>query len=206
MSTISASVDFAAGHRILGLEGADEKCRNIHGHSWRATMTFIQDSTWPPCVDFGTIKYTAGAAVRAALDHVFILDKNDDFKKYLETNVLRFYATDGPPTTERIAEEIGRMVIERLTTSHPPENGGKPPCPNAKLLSVQLDEGPVNTATWENPTFVQRVARGGAIPGYPQPSLPYIPGVTLTGVAGGSGQQWRPEMGAVRGSGGSEQQ
>lgn len=195
VSTISASVDFAAGHRILGLEGADEKCRNIHGHSWRATMTFIQDSTWPPCVDFGTIKYTAGAAVRAALDHVFILDKNDDFKKYLETNVLRFYATDGPPTTERIAEEIGRMVMSCLTEQKSDHRhygvaeDSEPPCPNAKLLSVRLDEGPVNTATWENPTFVQRLARGGAIPGYPQPSLPYIPGITLTGAVGGSGQQ-----------------
>jgi len=141
---------------------------------------FEQDSE----LEFGSLKGALKPLVKRHFDHSFIVDKSDDFKNYLQWNRLRYYEIDGPPTTEAISAEIGRLSIERLTV---PWNDlddrplklkkpGEPNddekqyllYPNVKLLSVELGEGPENMATWENPKYVRRagtVLVGGGIAG-----------------------------------------
>jgi 6-pyruvoyl-tetrahydropterin synthase len=147
MSTISVKMHFAAGHRILGLEGPGEKCRNAHGHTFYVTWTFAQHSS----LEFGELKQRLRSMIKTHLDHGFILDKRDDFLHYLKANQLKHYALDGPPTTEAIAAEIAQLTIDRLTTPWKDHFGDNQPAlfPNAVLLRVVLEEGPENCATWE---------------------------------------------------------
>jgi 6-pyruvoyltetrahydropterin/6-carboxytetrahydropterin synthase len=150
MSTISVKTHFAAGHRILGLTGEGEKCRNIHGHTFHVTWVFEQH----PSLEFGELKIALRGVVRRHFDHSFILDRTDDFARYLNVNNLRHYLLDGPPTTEAIAAEIARLSIERLTTVCKDgwkDDEKKPLYPDATLLKVLLDEGPDNNATWTKP-------------------------------------------------------
>lgn len=168
MSTISVQTHFAAGHRILGLTGPGAKCRNIHGHTFNVKWVFTQHEA----LEFGTLKEALRGLVRTHWDHGFFLDESDDFRHYLEVNQLRNCPLDGPPTTERIAAEIAKLSISRLTTpweswsQYPiknPKDSDKPlySVQEADLVAVVLEEGPENTATWTKPPF----ASGGPIYG-----------------------------------------
>jgi 6-pyruvoyltetrahydropterin/6-carboxytetrahydropterin synthase len=138
MSTISVKLHFAAGHRILGLTGAGAKCRTPHGHTFLATFTWAQSDDWPPTVEFGTVKASLRARIADRYDHCFFVDKADrEMHDFLVADECKHYAFDGPPTTERIAEQLAKEA--RLLTQE------------ATLLSVALDEGPENTATWTAP-------------------------------------------------------
>lgn len=135
MSTISVKLQFAAGHRILGLPGAGAKCRTPHGHTFTATFVFKQSKEWPPAIEFGTVKASLRACIAERYDHCFFVDKADvDMHDFLVADECKHYAFDGPPTTERIAEQLAREA--RLLTQ------------GAELHSVILEEGPENTATW----------------------------------------------------------
>lgn len=165
MSTISVQSHFAAGHRILGLSGEGRKCRNIHGHTFTVKWTIEQDVDTKDPVEFGELKNRLKHMLKATYDHQFILDKTDDFQQYLAINSLRYRIVDGPPTTERIAQDIANETMRHFTERY---NGwGAPIAPNARLLSVELGEGPENTATWMNPAFVKVYATGGKIPPSP---------------------------------------
>ena len=132
MSTISVRTHFAAGHRILGLTGPGAKCRNIHGHTFHVTWTYAQDVGDP--LEFGAVKEKLRAMIATLFDHGFIIDREDEFIGYLRAGKLKYYALIGPPTTEAIAAEIAKHSRRAL--------------PKAPLLSVELREGPDNTATW----------------------------------------------------------
>jgi len=151
MSTISVKMHFAAGHRILGLDGLGEKCRNIHGHTFHVTWVLDQH----PDIEFGKLKAVL-KQVCGSFDHAFLLDKSDDFLHYLRANMLRHYALPCPPTTECIAAELAKLAIDQLTQPQPPSgfNGSKREpipalYPHALLLKVIVEEGPENCATWE---------------------------------------------------------
>jgi 6-pyruvoyltetrahydropterin/6-carboxytetrahydropterin synthase len=160
MSTISVKSHFAAGHRILGLTGAGAKCRNVHGHTFHVTWVFAQEAG-DTALEFGELKARLKGTIGAHFDHSFILDVSDDFCHYLRINDMRYYALNGPPTTEAIAAEIARLTIQRLTKPIPKDSfHGEMPAlwPDAKLLRVVLEEGPENCATWERPSPTAREA------------------------------------------------
>jgi 6-pyruvoyl-tetrahydropterin synthase len=179
MSTISVQTHFAAGHRILGLPGEGAKCRNIHGHTFTCIWTIQQDAISEEPVEFGELKQRLKEIIKAEYDHGFLLDKTDDFVRYLSANMLRHRTLDGPPTTERIAEDIAKVTMQHFTEELS-MNGWKhtPLAPHARLLSVRLEEGPENTATWENPEFVRVFSTGGRVE---------KPGLTLPNLCGGMG-------------------
>lgn len=156
MSTISVKKHFAAGHRILGLTGPGEKCRNLHGHTFTVTWEWEQH----PDIEFGMLKRILGNVI-ARFDHAFIADSTDDICYYLDANMLRSVKLSGPPTTEAISEEIARMSIELVTEPRPDGMGKTQPAlyPAARLLRVILEEGPENCATYEVP---QRVSPNGS--------------------------------------------
>jgi 6-pyruvoyltetrahydropterin/6-carboxytetrahydropterin synthase len=136
MSTISVRLHFAAGHRILGLVGAGAKCRNPHGHTFFVTFVFRQSTDWPPPVEFGAAKASLRERIKDRYDHGFFVDRSDEaMLKFLEQEKCRHHVFDGPPTTERIAELLARDA--RLLVNA------------ATLVSVAVEEGPENTATYE---------------------------------------------------------
>jgi 6-pyruvoyltetrahydropterin/6-carboxytetrahydropterin synthase len=134
VSTISVRVrhEFSAGHRILGLTGAGEKCRNIHGHNFTCWWMFEQASEWPPRVEFGAVKAELKTMIDELLDHAFIVHEDDDFLDYLSQNDLKRYALHDRPTTEAIAAEIARLTENHFS--------------DLDLVCVQLTEGFNNEA------------------------------------------------------------
>src|SRR4051812_3915388 len=134
MNTVSVTIRFSAGHRILGLPGPGSKCGNPHGHNYAATFTFEQEPGWPLRCEFGALKLGLTGWIRDNLDHGFIVHELDIFLTYLADNNLKFYALTTPPTTEAVATELA-MVAKELFA-------------DTRLASVVLNEGPDNTATW----------------------------------------------------------
>lgn len=164
MSTISVKTHFAAGHRILGLTGAGEKCRNLHGHTFWVTWVFKQDAS-DMAIEFGELKHHLKSMISTRFDHAFILDASDDLVHYLNANMLKKWTLDGPPTTEAIVAEIAKLTIDKLTRVPAPgiTSISPPPkalWPNAKLVSVHLEEGPENSATW-TPGVITEIADWG---------------------------------------------
>ncbi len=136
MSTTTVRVrhKFSAGHRILGLTGAGEKCRNIHGHNFTCWWMFDQRPGWPLAVEFGSVKAELKEMIDRLLDHAFIVHKDDEFVGYLVTHGLKRYLLSDRPTTEAIAAEIARLTEAQF--------------PALDLLYVQLTEGSNNEAVW----------------------------------------------------------
>jgi 6-pyruvoyltetrahydropterin/6-carboxytetrahydropterin synthase len=136
VSNLSVRLHFAAGHRILGLDGPGAKCRNPHGHTWFATWTFAQDACFPPVIEFGEAKAFIREMVKSGWDHSFIVHKDDvAMLDFLTTQDCKRVVTQLPPTTEVVAQMLALPVQDRFT--------------RARLLSVTVEEGPENSATWE---------------------------------------------------------
>jgi 6-pyruvoyltetrahydropterin/6-carboxytetrahydropterin synthase len=134
VSTTSVRVrhEFSAGHRILGLSGAGEKCRNIHGHNFTCWWMFEQTLEWPPRVEFAAVKAGLRTLIDELMDHAFIAHEDDDFLDYLIQRNLKRYALRDRPTTEAIAAEIARLTQKHF--------------PDLDLVYVQLTEGSNNEA------------------------------------------------------------
>jgi 6-pyruvoyltetrahydropterin/6-carboxytetrahydropterin synthase len=156
LSTTSVRVrhEFSAGHRILGLTGAGEKCRNIHGHNFTCWWLFEQISDWPPRVEFGAVKAELRTMIDELLDHAFIVHEDDDLLDYLTQKDLKRYALRDRPTTEAIAAEIARLTQQQF--------------PDLDLVYVQLTEGSNNEAVWSAPrTSSAPLPLGDRTPGAP---------------------------------------
>jgi 6-pyruvoyltetrahydropterin/6-carboxytetrahydropterin synthase len=154
MLTATVSHHFSAGHRILGLVGAGAKCSNIHGHTFGVKWTVLLPDLTAGTVEFATLKSIYRGWVDGNLDHGFIAHVNDfDAVGWLAENNSKLFVLDTPPTTEAIAA----LIAERCQKI----------CPDVKLLSVRVTEGPHNAATWtldQRQTIVK--AREPALPGH----------------------------------------
>ncbi|AWN04206.1 QueD-like 6-pyruvoyl-tetrahydropterin synthase [Gordonia phage Sour] len=131
MSTsITLTFRWPMGHRILGLEGGGEKCRNIHGHNWIADVELPNDDGE---LEFGAVKSAVGGYIDGMLDHGFAVAHDDPFRGYLAAEDLRHLVMDTKPTTEAIAAHLASVTAETV---------GRWP------LSVRVQEGYRNAATW----------------------------------------------------------
>jgi 6-pyruvoyltetrahydropterin/6-carboxytetrahydropterin synthase len=151
MSTISVSVTFCAGHRILGLDGPGAKCRNVHGHTFKATWVFEQSAADNVALEFGALKEILRSDTKTRYDHGFFVDGSDDaMLRFLDSQSCKHTVFDGPPTTERIVELLAYDCHRQF--------------PTAKLRYVTLNEGVENAATWENPNYFTSLKRFPEVP------------------------------------------
>ena len=130
--SITLTFRWPMGHRILGLTGGGAKCRNIHGHNWTADVELPNEDGQ---LEFGDVKKAVGDWIDQHWDHGFMADGADPFTAYLHSEGLKYWTTEGPPTTEKIASVLAGQV-RRLT-------GVKP-------KRVHVLEGYRNAATWED--------------------------------------------------------
>ncbi|MDB4710600.1 6-carboxytetrahydropterin synthase [Flavobacteriales bacterium] len=110
---ITKEFDFEAAH---ALDGYDGKCKNIHGHSYHLTVTFIgspnENRTISECgmvIDFGEIKSFVNKNVFPLFDHCFIIRKDSRFKN-LEGSNERIRLVDYQPTCENMLIEIVELI------------------------------------------------------------------------------------------------
>ena len=144
MSTIRITkrFSFEAGHALYGYDG---KCKNLHGHSYKLSVTVIgtpiTDKTNPKfgmVIDFTDLKRIVTEEIVDKFDHATIFNKNTPHVKLAKTlkdeghNVL---LVDYQPTTECMVTDFARKITKRLQI-------------NLKLHSLKLQETESSYAEW----------------------------------------------------------
>lgn len=135
MLTATLSHHFSAGHRIIGLVGPGAKCSNIHGHTFGVEWTVQLPDITAAAVEFAAVKALLRGYVDKALDHGFLVHKDDlEMGNVLLTIKSKHLVMKTRPTTEAIATLIAEESQKLLG--------------DVRLLEVRVSEGPHNAATW----------------------------------------------------------
>ncbi len=111
MYSITKEVYFCYGHRLMNHPG---KCKHIHGHSVKASITIKQaelDYQDMVC-DFSEIKTIAENYINETLDHNFIVQEDDPIIPMLKQQNERFMAIPDHPT----AEILSKLIFDHLTS------------------------------------------------------------------------------------------
>ena len=127
------------------LYGYDGKCKNLHGHSYKLSVTVIgtpiTDKTNPKfgmVIDFTDLKRIVTEEIVDKFDHATIFNKNTPHVKLAKTlkdeghNVL---LVDYQPTTECMVTDFARKITKRLPI-------------NLRLHSLKLQETESSYAEW----------------------------------------------------------
>jgi len=109
MYTITKEVYFCYGHRLMNHKG---KCRHLHGHSVKASISIKQDelNEQGMVCDFSEVKEVVERFINQNLDHNFLLHKDDPIIPLLEQQKERFMAIEEHPT----AEVLSKMIFQHL--------------------------------------------------------------------------------------------
>tara|TARA_B110000977_G_scaffold58168_1_gene79101 strand:+ start:4855 stop:5289 length:435 start_codon:yes stop_codon:yes gene_type:complete len=119
MKKIRVSKEFAF-ETAHALDMHDSKCRNIHGHSYKLTVTVIGDvnsdnskSDVGMVIDFTDLKNIVNEQVVDKLDHALIL-KSDSRFRGIEANNDKTIYVDYHPTCENLLIEIVALISTKL--------------------------------------------------------------------------------------------
>lgn len=109
MYTVTKSIAFCYGHRLLRYEGP---CRHLHGHNARAVITLGAErlDERGMVMDFVDIKEVVKDWIEENLDHVMLLARDDPFLPVMREHGERVFVMDDNPT----AENIARLIFEFL--------------------------------------------------------------------------------------------
>ena len=109
MYIITKEVYFCYGHRLMNHPG---KCRNLHGHSVKASISIKSDvlNQQGMVCDFADVRDAVESFIDQHLDHNFLLYKDDPIIPALVANNERFLAIDEHPT----AEVLSKMIYRHL--------------------------------------------------------------------------------------------
>lgn len=144
MSTIriTKQFNFETGHALYGYDG---KCKNVHGHSYKLSVTVsgkpIKDSNnvkFGMVIDFGDLKKIVNEEVVDIFDHATVFNKNTphlELAKELEARGHHVILVDYQPTSEMMVIDFADKIKKRL--------------PNKiKLHSIKLSETETSFAEW----------------------------------------------------------
>lgn len=126
------------------LHGYDGLCKNIHGHTYRLSVTLIGKTIQEEghakqgmVIDFSDFKKIVKEKVVDVFDHTLVLNANSPHAKIqgLADNFERLILTDYQPSCENLLIDI----LERIKTDLPS---------NVELCNVRLEETPTSYAEW----------------------------------------------------------
>lgn len=144
MSTIRITKQFSfeTGHALYGYDG---KCKNVHGHSYKLSVTVlgkpISDSTnvkFGMVIDFSDLKKIVNEEIVDVFDHATVFNKNTphlELAKELMDRGHHVLLADYQPTSEMMVIDFAKKIKGRL-----PEN--------IKLHSIKLQETDSSFAEW----------------------------------------------------------
>ena len=109
MFTITKEVYFCYGHRLMNHAG---KCRNLHGHSVKASISIQQKelNNQDMVCDFSDVRDCVETYINDCHYHNFLLHKDDPIIPMLIANNERFLALDEHPTAEVLSKMIYQYV------------------------------------------------------------------------------------------------
>jgi 6-pyruvoyltetrahydropterin/6-carboxytetrahydropterin synthase len=144
MSTIriTKQFNFETGHALYGYDG---KCKNVHGHSYKLSVTVIGtpigDSTnvkYGMVIDFGDLKKIVSSEIVNKFDHATVFNKNTphiELARELEKRDHSVILVDYQPTSEMMLVDFAEKIKNRLPK-------------NIKLHSLKLQETGSSNAEW----------------------------------------------------------
>jgi len=142
MIRVTKQFTFETGHALYGYDG---KCRNIHGHSYKLSVTVIgkpiSESShvkYGMVIDFGDLKKIVKEEVVDPFDHATVFDKNTphvDLARTLEDQGHKVILANYQPTCENMVNDFAGRIIKRLPTG-------------VTLYSLKLRETETAFAEW----------------------------------------------------------
>ncbi len=112
MYIITKEVYFCYGHRLMNHPG---KCRNLHGHSVKASISIKQEvlNQQGMVCDFADVKLAVDSFINDVLDHNFLLHKDDPLVPALTAANEQFLLLDEHPTAEVLSKMIYQHVKQQ---------------------------------------------------------------------------------------------
>jgi len=139
---ITKEFTFETGHALYGYDG---KCRNVHGHSYKLSVTVIGTPIQEKghkklgmVIDFGDLKQIVKEEVVDPFDHATVFNKNTphvDLAETLEKSGHKVILAEYQPTSENMVIDFAQKIRARLPES-------------LQLHSLQLRETGTAYAEW----------------------------------------------------------
>jgi len=139
---ITKQFSFETGHALYGYDG---KCKNVHGHSYKLSVTVIgtpiTDSNnvkFGMVIDFGDLKKIVKSEIVDKFDHATVFNKNTphiELAKELESRDHNVILVDYQPTSENMVIDFSKKIIKNLPG-------------HIQLHSLKLQETDSSFAEW----------------------------------------------------------
>lgn len=139
---ITKQFSFETGHALYGYDG---KCRNVHGHSYKLSVTVIgrpiMDNTnvkYGMVIDFSDLKHIVKEEIVNVFDHATVFNKNTphiELAKELESRGHNIILVDYQPTSEMMVIDFSKKIKHHLPK-------------HIKLHSLKLQETDSSFAEW----------------------------------------------------------
>lgn len=139
---ITKSFSFETGHALYGYDG---KCKNVHGHSYKLSVTVIGNPItdknhvkYGMVIDFGDLKKIVKSEIVDIFDHATVFNKNTphiELARELESRDHTVILVEYQPTSENMVVDFAEKINRRL-----PEH--------IKLHSLKLQETETSFAEW----------------------------------------------------------
>jgi len=139
---ITKQFSFETGHALYGYDG---KCRNVHGHSYKLSVTVIgnpitdtNNVKFGMVIDFTDLKKIVKEEIVNVFDHATVFNKNTphvELAKELEDRGHNVLLVDYQPTSEMMVIDFAEKIKKRL-----PEK--------IELHSLKLQETDSSYAEW----------------------------------------------------------
>ncbi|MDB4182683.1 6-carboxytetrahydropterin synthase, partial [Polaribacter sp.] len=134
--------NFETGHALYGYDG---KCKNVHGHSYKLSVTVsgspITDNSnvkFGMVIDFSDLKKIVKEEIVDIFDHATVFNQNTphiELAKELQARDHHVILVDYQPTSEMMVIDFAAKIKSRL-----PEN--------IDLFSLRLQETDTSFAEW----------------------------------------------------------
>ena len=139
---ITKQFSFETGHALYGYDG---KCRNVHGHSYKLSVTVIgepiADSShvkFGMVIDFSDLKKIVKEEIVDVFDHATVFNKNTphvELAKELSDRGHSVLLVDYQPTSEMMVIDFAEKIRQRLPKQ-------------TQLFSLRLQETATSYAEW----------------------------------------------------------
>jgi 6-pyruvoyltetrahydropterin/6-carboxytetrahydropterin synthase len=142
MIRITKQFNFETGHALYGYDG---KCKNVHGHSYKLSVTVIgipisdtNNVKYGMVIDFKDLKDIVESEIVDVFDHATVFNKNTphvELAHELETRGHDVILVDYQPTSEMMIVDFAKKIKDRLPES-------------IELHSLKLRETGTSHAEW----------------------------------------------------------
>lgn len=139
---ITKQFNFETGHALYGYDG---KCKNVHGHSYKLSVTVIgkpisdrSNVKYGMVIDFGDLKKIVKEEIVDLFDHATVFNQTTphiELARELQQRGHHVILVDYQPTSENMVIDFAQKIKSRL-----PEG--------IALHSIKLQETETSFAEW----------------------------------------------------------